>query len=103
MASDILTSLFTETLDQFSRAAARTSLSLAGQEVGTVTFVGSGIARATGLPHVRSQEQVRFADGAFGLAFNLDVDEVGLVLLDTGSDLKAGSEVQRTGRVMALR
>lgn len=100
MASDILTSLFTETLDQFSRAAARTSLSLAGQEVGTVTFVGSGIARATGLPHVRSQEQVRFADGAFGLAFNLDVDEVGLVLLDTGSDLKAGSEVQRTGRVM---
>ncbi|MEO0828600.1 MAG: alternate F1F0 ATPase, F1 subunit alpha [Cyanobacteria bacterium J06635_15] len=100
MASDILKPLLTNTLSCFAQAVERSPLALTCQEVGTVTFVGSGIARATGLPNVQSQEQVRFADGAFGLAFNLDVDQVGLVLLDNRETLKAGSEVQRTGRVL---
>ncbi|MBE7384832.1 MAG: alternate F1F0 ATPase, F1 subunit alpha [Leptolyngbya sp. SIO1E4] len=100
MTSDMLTPLLTETLHHFAQAVEHSALTLACQEVGTVTFVGNGIARATGLPNVKSQEQVRFAEGSVGLAFNLDADEVGLVLLDNRADLKAGGDVQRTGRVL---
>ena len=100
MSSDPLTPLLTETLECFGQAVQHSALTLTCQEIGTLTFVGNGIARATGLPHVRSQECVRFADGSTGLAFNLDVDEVGLVLLNNQAALKAGSEVQRTGRVL---
>lgn len=100
MTSDMLTPLFTETLDRFAEAVHRYSPALACQEVGTVTFVANGIARAKGLPNVQSQEQVRLPDGSSGWVFNLDVDEVGLVLLDRSTNLKAGGEVQRTGRVL---
>lgn len=100
MASNILAPLLTETLDRFAQAFERDPLPLTCQEIGTITFVGSGIARATGLPNVQSQEQVRFADGSPGLAFNLDVDEVGLILLGNREGVIAGSEVQRTGRVL---
>ncbi|MGD1944040.1 MAG: alternate F1F0 ATPase, F1 subunit alpha [Leptolyngbyaceae cyanobacterium] len=100
MAPDILQSVLTETLDHFAQATQHSALTLTCQEVGTLTFVGNGMARATGLPQVQSQEQVRFADGSTGLAFNLDVDEVGLVLLDRQAGLMAGGEVQRTGQVL---
>lgn len=100
-ANEILKPLLTETLDLFAQAVQRGPTQLTGQEVGTVTFLGSGIARAVGLPNVRSQEQVRFADGSLGFAFNLDPDEVGIVLLGDSADLKAGSEVQRTGQVLS--
>ena len=100
MAPDILQSILTETLDHFAQATQNSALTLTCQEVGTLTFVGNGMARATGLPQVQSQEQVRFADGSTGLAFNLDVDEVGLVLLDRQAGLMAGGEVQRTGQVL---
>ncbi|MBE9066883.1 alternate F1F0 ATPase, F1 subunit alpha [Leptolyngbya cf. ectocarpi LEGE 11479] len=88
------------TLASFAQAREQTSLELSCQEVGTVTFLGNSIARVAGLPNVRSQEQVRFADGSMGLAFNLDADEVGVVLLNNYTTIKAGSQVQRTGRVL---
>jgi len=100
MPPNVLIPLLTQTLEQFTVAAEHSALDLVCQEVGTVTFVGNGIARATGLPNLRSQEQVRFADGTPGLAFNLDVDEVGLVLLNNSEAIQAGGEVQRTGRVL---
>lgn len=90
----------TQTLASFAQAREQTSLELSCQEVGTVTFLGNSIARVAGLPNVRSQEQVRFADGSMGLAFNLDPDEVGVVLLNNYTTIKAGSQVQRTGRVL---
>lgn len=95
-----LAEILTDTLDRFTQAAARSTPNLTCQEIGTVTFVGSGIARATGLPDVQSQEQVRFADGSLGLAFNLDPHEVGLIMLTNSEGVMAGSEVQRTGRVL---
>ena len=70
------------------------------EEVGTVTYLGGGIARATGLPSVRAEELVRFPDGRLGMAYNLDRDEVGIILLDDSEGLKAGCEVLRTGRVL---
>ena len=73
---------------------------LRAEEVGTLSYVGSGIARVTGLGAVRSEELLRFPGDLYGMAFNVDPDEVGVVLLDEGSTLRAGSEVRRTGRVL---
>src|SRR5579883_878164 len=70
------------------------------QEVGTVKFVGQGIARVQGLPGVKSEEVVRFPKDSLGMVFNLDPEEVGIILLDKSEHIKAGSEVRRTGRVL---
>jgi F-type H+/Na+-transporting ATPase subunit alpha len=68
--------------------------------VGTITNVSTGIARVSGLPGVGFEELVKFPGGVFGIAFNVDEDEVGVVLLGEYSHLHAGDEVERTGRVM---
>src|SRR5690606_30094325 len=73
---------------------------LDAREIGRVTVVERGIARLTGLPNVQSDEVLKFAGNLRGFAFNLDVDEVGCVLLDEGEGIHAGSRVERTGRVL---
>ena len=70
------------------------------EEIGEVTYLGGGIARATGLPNVEAEELVKLAGNRFGMAYNLDPDEVGIILLDDSEGLKAGCEVVRTGRVL---
>jgi len=70
------------------------------EEIGTISFVGNGIARIKGLPHVKSEELIRFPGGKQGIAFNLDQEEVAVVLLDKSEEIGAGHEVRRTGRVM---
>ena len=70
------------------------------EEVGMVTYLGGGIARAVGLPSVQAEELVKFPGHCYGMAYNLDRDEVGIILLDDSEDLKAGCEVLRTGRVL---
>ena len=70
------------------------------QEFGTVTYVGPGVVRLTGLSNVQYEELLRFTDGRMGMAFNLDQTEIGVILLDEYEDLAAGSEAQRTGRLM---
>jgi len=70
------------------------------REVGTVTSVTQGVARVEGLPEVQSEELVRFADNRLGMVFNLDADELGIILLDESASVAAGDEVWRTGRVM---
>jgi F-type H+/Na+-transporting ATPase subunit alpha len=73
---------------------------LTPHEVGTITNVSTGIARVSGLPSVGFEELVRFPGAVFGIAFNVDEDEIGVVLLGEYSHLHAGDEVERTGRVM---
>jgi F-type H+/Na+-transporting ATPase subunit alpha len=73
---------------------------LTSREVGTVTRVSTGIARVSGLPGVGFDELVKFPGAVFGIAFNVDEDEVGIVLLGDYWHLRAGDEVERTGRVM---
>ena len=73
---------------------------LEAREVGTIVSVSTGIARVSGLPSVGFDELVRFPGGVFGIAFNVDEDEVGVVLLGEYSQLHAGDRVERTGRVM---
>jgi F-type H+-transporting ATPase subunit alpha len=85
--------LYTQVLD---RHEAKLQL----QEIGIVQSIGQGIAKIAGLPHVQSEEIVRFAGGILGLVFNLDPEEVGVVLLDSSDRLQSGTEVRRTGKVL---
>jgi F-type H+-transporting ATPase subunit alpha len=70
------------------------------REVGTVASVSTGIARVHGLPGLGFEELVLFPGGLSGIAFNLDEHGVDVVLLGDHTHLRAGQEVQRTGRVM---
>jgi F-type H+/Na+-transporting ATPase subunit alpha len=73
---------------------------LAGCEVGIITSVSAGIAMVSGLPTVGFEELISFPGGILGIAFNIDKEEVGVVLLGDFSQLHAGDEVTRTGRVV---
>ncbi len=73
---------------------------LTPREVGTITSVATGIAMVSGLPGVGFEEVVTFPGDVLGMAFNVDADEIGVVLLGEYWHLHAGDEVQRTGRVM---
>ncbi len=75
---------------------------LGPREIGTVIDVSTGIARVSGLPNVGFEELLEFPGDVFGIAFNLDEEEIGVVLLGDYADLQAGAEVQRTGRVMDI-
>jgi F-type H+/Na+-transporting ATPase subunit alpha len=74
----------------------------AREEVGRVSEAGDGIARVEGLPSVMANELLRFADGTLGLALNLDVREIGVVVLGEFSGIEAGQEVHRTGEVLSV-
>ncbi|WP_340678616.1 alternate F1F0 ATPase, F1 subunit alpha [Paraglaciecola sp.] len=69
-------------------------------EVGIITNVATGIAKVKGLPGVGFEELIIFAGGLLGIAFNIDAEEIGVVLLGDYSHLQAGDEVRRSGRVM---
>ena len=73
---------------------------LVPREVGTITTISTGIAKVSGLPSVGFEELLQFPGGVFGIAFNVDEDEIGVVLLGEYWHLHAGDEVERTGRVM---
>ncbi|MEO7940798.1 MAG: alternate F1F0 ATPase, F1 subunit alpha [Burkholderiaceae bacterium] len=70
------------------------------REVGTITQVTTGIARVSGLPGAGFEELLTFPGGLTGIAFNVDADELGVVLLGDYWHLHTGDEVLRTGRVM---
>jgi F-type H+-transporting ATPase subunit alpha len=73
---------------------------LSARETGTITTVSTGIATVIGLPSVGFEELIRFPGDLYGIAFNLDEKEIGVVLLGDYSHLQTGDEVERTGRVM---
>ena len=73
---------------------------LTAREVGRITTVSTGIARVSGLPGVGFEELVKFPGDVYGIAFNVDENEIGVVLLGDYAHLHAGDEVERTGRVM---
>ncbi|MGO9082289.1 MAG: F0F1 ATP synthase subunit alpha [Streptosporangiaceae bacterium] len=71
------------------------------EEVGTVMECGDGIARVEGLPSAMANELLEFEDGTRGLALNLDVREIGVVILGDFSKIDEGQRVRRTGEVLA--
>jgi len=99
-------SRLTQAADAFTAAAKlaldRQRAELVLDEVGRVIEVGDGFALVDGLPGVQADELVRFPDGQRGLAFNLDENHVGVMLMDVGEEIDAGDRVQRTRRVMDI-
>ncbi|TLM76029.1 F0F1 ATP synthase subunit alpha [Pseudarthrobacter sp. NamB4] len=71
-------------------------------EVGRVTTASDGIARVEGLPSVMANELLRFEDGTLGLAQNLDVREIGVIVLGDFTGIEEGQEVHRTGQVLSV-
>ncbi|MBV9096074.1 MAG: F0F1 ATP synthase subunit alpha [Streptosporangiaceae bacterium] len=72
------------------------------EEVGTVIECGDGIARVEGLPSVMANELVEFENGVRGLALNLDVREIGVVILGEFSEIEEGQQVKRTGEILSV-
>jgi F-type H+-transporting ATPase subunit alpha len=72
------------------------------EEVGTVVECGDGIARVEGLPSAMANELLEFENGVRGLALNLDVREIGVVILGEFSEIEEGQTVKRTGEVLSV-
>jgi F-type H+-transporting ATPase subunit alpha len=100
LESESLQSVFDSAFAGIRQAREAFTPQLTLREVGTVTRVTTGIATVSGLPGVGFEELVAFPGGVLGIAFNVDEDEIGVVLLGDYEHLHAGDEVERTGRVM---
>ena len=85
---------------EISRAREIFTPEMTPREVGAIRSVATGIARVSGLRSVGYEEVVTFPGGVQGIAFNVDENEIGVVLLGVYWHLRAGDEVQRTGRVL---
>ncbi|MCM0598883.1 F0F1 ATP synthase subunit alpha [Periweissella fabalis] len=72
------------------------------EETGTVTYVGDGVARVHGLDNAMAGELVEFSNGVFGMAQNLESNDVGIVILGKFDDIREGDTVKRTGRIMEV-
>jgi F-type H+-transporting ATPase subunit alpha len=71
-------------------------------DIGTVLEAGDGIAKVSGLANVKSQELVQFASGVMGIAFNLEQDAVGIIIMGDYSGISEGMTVQATGRIASV-
>ncbi|MEV6843258.1 F0F1 ATP synthase subunit alpha [Actinoplanes sp. NPDC051411] len=72
------------------------------EEVGIVSDAGDGIAHVEGLPSTMANELLEFQDGTLGVALNLDVREIGVVVLGEFTGIDEGQQVKRTGRVLSV-
>ena len=96
--TDLLKNLTADLQRQIEAFTPQTEL----REVGNVLEAGDGIARISGLPGVRAQELVRFANGVVGIAFNLESDTVGVIVMGDYAGIKEGMEVFATGRIASV-
>ncbi len=74
----------------------------ARDEIGIVTEAGDGIARVEGLPSTMTNELLKFENGTLGLALNLDVREIGVVILGEVTGIEEGTTVRRTGEILSV-
>src|SRR5690348_8869842 len=72
------------------------------EEIGHVTQVGEGVATVEGLPSTMANELLEFESGVEGIAFNLDVREIGCVILGDAAEIEEGHEVRRTGNILSI-
>ena len=72
------------------------------EEVGIVADASDGIAHVEGLPSTMTNELLEFADGTLGVALNLDVRDIGVVVLGDYAGIEEGQQVKRTGRVLSV-
>jgi F-type H+-transporting ATPase subunit alpha len=93
--ADEITKLIREQIENYETR-------IAVDEVGTVMSIGDGIARIHGLEKVMAGEMIEFPHKVYGIAMNLEEDQVGSVLLGDFTEIKEGDEVKRTGRIMSV-
>src|ERR1700690_1828561 len=98
-APENLQSVFDRAFEGISHAREVFTPQLTPHEVGTIMNVSTGIATVSGLPGVGYDEVVRFPGDVLGIAFNVDENEIGVILLGDYQGLQAGDQVERTGRV----
>jgi F-type H+-transporting ATPase subunit alpha len=99
-ADNSLQDVFERTFAQIGKVREAHTPQLVPREVGVVTSLSTGIARVSGLPGVCFEEVVKFPGDLYGIAFNVDEDEIGVVLLGDYWQLHAGDQVERRGHVM---
>ncbi|HNO74805.1 MAG TPA: alternate F1F0 ATPase, F1 subunit alpha [Nitrosomonas mobilis] len=100
MESDNLKNVFDRVFTGIGQARESFVPDLKHREIGTITSIGTGIAKVAGLPGVGFEEILKFPNGVYGIAFNVDEDEIGVVLLGHYWELQAGDEVERRGHVI---
>ena len=100
MEPENLQNIFDQTFAGIEQVREAFTPQLRPREVGTITSLATGIAKVSGLPGVGYDELVTFPGEVLGIAFNVDAEEIGVVLLGEYWHLHAGEEVQGTGRVM---
>lgn len=94
----MLTAILNDTLDALKQAARPTQPKL--REIGTIASISGSIATVTGLPNAKADELLMFRGQVPGIVFNLDADELGIILLGSSEHLEVGQRVERTGRVV---
>ena len=100
LPSNTVKSVVGQTFDKLARARDSFVPSLVAREVGTVLKVSNAIAQVSGLPGAQYEELLSFPSGLQGVAFNLDPEEIGVVLLGECGQIRTGDQVERTGRVI---
>ncbi len=100
MEAEGLRNVFDSAFAGISQAREAFKPQLTPREVGTITGIATGNAKVSRLPGVGFEELVQFPGDVLGIAFNVDADEIGVVLLGEYWRLHTGDEVRRTGRVM---
>ena len=100
MESINLQNLLDHTIDGINQSLENFDPQLTTKEVGIITSLSTGIVKVSGVPGVGFEELLKFPGDLYGIAFNIDEEEVGVVLLGDYSHLQAGDLVERTGRVM---
>ena len=100
MEPERLHDVFESAFSGISQAREAYTPQLKPREVGTITSIATGIAKVSGLPGVGCEEVLKFPGDLYGIAFNVDADEIGAVLLGDYWQLHAGDEVERRGHVV---
>ncbi|MGV8935073.1 MAG: alternate F1F0 ATPase, F1 subunit alpha [Gallionellaceae bacterium] len=100
MQPESLQSVFDSAFTSIKQARESYMPQLQAREVGTITSIATGLAKVSGLPGVGFEEVLKFPGDVYGIAFNVDEDEIGVVLLGDYWQLHAGDEVERRGHVV---
>ncbi|MFU2508245.1 alternate F1F0 ATPase, F1 subunit alpha [Pseudoalteromonas sp. ASV78] len=100
--SEALDTIFDNSFALIAKARKAFSPEMKSYEVGIITNIATGIAKVSGLPSAGFEEMLIFAGNVRGIVFNVDIDELGVVLLGDYAHLQAGDEVRRSGHVMDI-
>ncbi|HEA14927.1 MAG TPA: alternate F1F0 ATPase, F1 subunit alpha [Pseudoalteromonas prydzensis] len=100
--SETLDTIFDNSFALIAKARKAFSPEMKSYEVGIITNIATGIAKVSGLPSAGFEEMLIFAGNVRGIVFNVDIDELGVVLLGDYAHLQAGDEVRRSGHVMDI-